>query len=87
MDKFKEAGLTPVPASQVKPPLIAECPVNLECVVRQTLRLGAHHLFLGEVVATHLDETLLNAHGQVQGERCHPPSCLTRRKSRKKDEI
>ena len=29
VNKFKEAGLTPVPASQVKAPLIAECPVNI----------------------------------------------------------
>jgi len=72
VDKFKETGLTPVPASQVKPPLIEECPVNLECVVRQILQLGIHHLFLGEVVATHLDETLMDANGKVQGEKCNP---------------
>ena len=30
-DKFAMTGLTPLPAQKVKPPLIAECPVNLEC--------------------------------------------------------
>ena len=30
-DKFKEAGLTPVPGRQVRPPIIAECVVHYEC--------------------------------------------------------
>jgi len=72
VDKFKGAGLTPLPASKVKPPLIAECPVNLECVVRQKLPLGAHHLFLGEVVATHVDDAILDAEGKVSGEKSNP---------------
>jgi flavin reductase (DIM6/NTAB) family NADH-FMN oxidoreductase RutF len=30
-DKFKETGLTPVPSHYVKPPSIAQCPINVEC--------------------------------------------------------
>ena len=75
-DKFAGAGLTPLPASRVKAPLIEECPVNLECIVKQTLRLGVHDLFLGEVVATHVDETLKNASGKVEGEKCNPLAYL-----------
>ncbi len=60
VDKFAVTGLTPLPASKVRPPLIAECPVNLECRVTQSLTLGAHTLFLGEIVAVHLDETVLD---------------------------
>ena len=39
---FPTAGLTPVPATQVKAPIVAECPIALECRVRQTLELGLH---------------------------------------------
>src|SRR3990172_8550639 len=46
--KFEAASLTPAPATEVKVPLIAECPVNLECKVRHQLGLGTHDLFLGE---------------------------------------
>jgi flavin reductase (DIM6/NTAB) family NADH-FMN oxidoreductase RutF len=35
--------------------MIAECPINLECVVRQALPLGSHVLFLAEVAAVHAD--------------------------------
>jgi flavin reductase (DIM6/NTAB) family NADH-FMN oxidoreductase RutF len=57
-DKFALCGLTAVPASKVRVPLIAECPIHLECVVRQTLSLGTHDLFIGEVVAVQADEAL-----------------------------
>jgi flavin reductase (DIM6/NTAB) family NADH-FMN oxidoreductase RutF len=55
VDKFSETNLTPVPGLKVRPPLIEECPVNLECVVRQSIPLGSHDLFLAEVVAVHAD--------------------------------
>lgn len=64
-DKFAAAGLTPSQASEVKPPLIAECPINIECVVRHELSLGSHHLFIGEVVALHADEAALDEAGNL----------------------
>jgi flavin reductase (DIM6/NTAB) family NADH-FMN oxidoreductase RutF len=55
VDKFAQANLTPVPGAKVRPPLIAECPINLECIVRHALPLGSHALFLAEVAAVHAD--------------------------------
>ena len=66
VDKFAKTGLTPIPASQVKPPLIKECPVNLECRTAQIISLGAHDLILGQVLATHIDEELLGEGGEIQ---------------------
>jgi flavin reductase (DIM6/NTAB) family NADH-FMN oxidoreductase RutF len=71
-DKFATFGLTPLPAQVVRAPLIQECPINLECKVRQTLTLGSHDLFLGEVVATHLDEECLDRADQWRGEAFRP---------------
>jgi len=59
-NKFASAGLTPLPASKVAAPLVGECPVNLECQVRQAIVLGSHELFVVEVVATHVDGCLVN---------------------------
>ena len=53
----------------VKPPLIAECPVNVECKVIGIQEIGDHDLFLGEVVAQHADEDVLDEHGKVVVER------------------
>jgi flavin reductase (DIM6/NTAB) family NADH-FMN oxidoreductase RutF len=59
VNKFRAAGLTPVPALEISAPLIAECPVNIECLVRHTLRIGSHDFFIGEVVRVHADEGLV----------------------------
>ena len=65
-NKFEAAGLTPVPASVVRPPLIAECPVNLECrLIRIDKNIGDHDLFIGEVVAQHIDEECLSDDGRI----------------------
>jgi flavin reductase (DIM6/NTAB) family NADH-FMN oxidoreductase RutF len=50
IDKFQEAGLTPVPARLVQPPLIAECGGHLECQVRETFTVRTHDLLVCEVV-------------------------------------
>lgn len=55
-NKFAEMGLTPVPASIVKAPLIRESPVNIECVVKEIKELGSHHMFISEIVAVNADE-------------------------------
>jgi len=55
-DKWKERGLTPATSSAVKAPLIAECPVNVECRVTEVKHLGSHYLFLAEIAAIDADE-------------------------------
>ncbi len=65
VDKWAATGLTPEPASVVKTPLITQCPVNLECTVIHTLDLGTHELFVGEIVAVHIDETVLDDRGRL----------------------
>jgi flavin reductase (DIM6/NTAB) family NADH-FMN oxidoreductase RutF len=69
VDKFKVTGLTPLPATVVKPPLIAECPINIECKVLDILVIGDHDLFLGEAVAQHVDEAVLNEQGRIMVEK------------------
>ena len=64
-DKFTKAGLTLAPASQVASPLIAECPVNIECKLIHFLNLGSHTLFVGQILAVHVDEALLDESGSI----------------------
>ena len=68
-DKFALTGFHPLPAALVGAPLIDECPVNLECVTRHRLSLGVHDLFIGEIVATHVDEGLLDGRGRLDKSR------------------
>ena len=50
-------------------PMILECPVNMECKVKQVLELGSHDLFLAEIVAVHVDSALLNEKKRLQLEK------------------
>ena len=58
-DKFERSGLTPKEASIVSAPIIDECPVNIECTVRDVITLGLHDMFLGEIVAKRVHESCL----------------------------
>ncbi len=68
VDKFAESGLTPAPALQVAAPIILECPVNIECRVRQEIPLGTHVMFLAEVVAVRVTAALLDPQGRFRLE-------------------
>lgn len=72
VDKFAKLGLTPLAGSQVAAPLIKECPVNLECRVIDVKSLGTHDLFLGEIVAVHMDEEVMNDKGDIDISRLRP---------------
>lgn len=59
-NKFKEMGLTPIKATQVKAPLIKESPISIECKVTEIKELGSHDMFLAEVVAVNADKKYLD---------------------------
>jgi flavin reductase (DIM6/NTAB) family NADH-FMN oxidoreductase RutF len=65
-DKFAACGFHAAPAARVRAPLIAECPINVECVTRHRLSLGAHDLFVGEILAVHFDEEILDEGGRLR---------------------
>jgi len=54
-DKFEASGLTKERAEKIAAPLIAECPVNIECVKVKEVEAGDHTWFIGEIVAARAD--------------------------------
>ncbi len=55
-DKFKEAPLTALRAKKVQAPIIKECVAHLECKLVQKITTGDHTIFIGEVLAAHVNE-------------------------------
>ena len=55
VNKFATFGLTPVPATKVAAPLIAECLANLECRVVDTRMVNKYSLFILEAVKAWID--------------------------------
>ena len=65
-DKFAACKLHAAPGSVLTDcPILEESPVNLECRVTQVIPLGSHDLFLAEVVACDVDESLLDENGKA----------------------
>ncbi|MGB9960319.1 MAG: flavin reductase family protein [Candidatus Bathyarchaeales archaeon] len=58
-DKFKEAGLTPMPAKKVKPPIIKECVAHLECKLHDRFVTGDHTIFVGEIIEAYANKDAL----------------------------
>ncbi len=54
IDKFKEFGLTPVPAADVGAPLIKECYANFECRLAEGRLISTYNFFIWEVVKAHV---------------------------------
>lgn len=69
VDKFGRPGLTAVRAKTVGAPLIAECPIHLECKVRQVVPLGSHHAFIAEVTMVQILESLITPAGRMATEK------------------
>ena len=69
-DKWADCGLTPIPVNGLThAPAIAECPGYLACKVRQTIELGSHVMFIGEVVGVQVQEKYFDADGSMHLER------------------
>ncbi len=69
VNEFVKSGLTMKKSELVRPPLIAESPVNFECRVVETKPLGtgggAGNLVICEVLKIHLKEEFLNDDGTL----------------------
>jgi len=69
VNEFIKAGFTQLPSDLVKPPRVAESPVQMECVIRQVIPLGhdagAGNLVLAEIKRIHIDENILDHYGKI----------------------
>jgi flavin reductase (DIM6/NTAB) family NADH-FMN oxidoreductase RutF len=73
VNEFIKAGFTPEPATIVKPPMVKESKVRMECKVLEVKPLGAEggagNLVICEVLKMHIDDTVLNAEGTMIDQR------------------
>ncbi len=64
VDEFAMVGLTPLASERVKPPRVAESPVQMECRLRQIIEVsdqpGGGSIVLGEVLLFHLRDDLVD---------------------------
>jgi flavin reductase (DIM6/NTAB) family NADH-FMN oxidoreductase RutF len=75
MSEFEKAGFTPEPATLVKPPMVKESKVKLECKVIEVKPLGteggAGNLVICEVLRMHIDDSLLDENKKMDQRKIH----------------
>ncbi len=69
INEFIKAGFTQLASDLVKPPRVAEAPIQLECIIQQVISLGenagAGNLVLAEIKRIHIKENVLDSTGHI----------------------
>lgn len=67
--KLERCGFTRIPSVTVGAPTIAECPIALECRVREVAEMGSHDVFFADILRVTADERLFDEMGKLHIER------------------
>jgi flavin reductase (DIM6/NTAB) family NADH-FMN oxidoreductase RutF len=75
VNEFDKTGLTAVPATLVKPPMVKESKIKMECRVLEVKSLGteggAGNLVICEVLRMHIDESILDENNLIDQQKLH----------------
>lgn len=75
VSEFSKAGFTEEPATLVKPPMVKESKVKMECKVIEIKPLGteggAGNLVICEVIRIHIDDSLLDENKKMDQRKIH----------------
>jgi flavin reductase (DIM6/NTAB) family NADH-FMN oxidoreductase RutF len=75
VNEFVKSGFTAEPATLVKPPMVKESKVKMECKVMEVKPLGteggAGNLVICEVLRMHIDDAILNENKKINQQKLH----------------
>lgn len=73
VSEFDEVNLTPRASHRVKPPAVAESPIQFECELVQVVNVGsgpgAANVVIGKVLLIHVDDEVLDDAGKIDPEK------------------
>ena len=64
-DKFSEFNIKVEEGIKVNAPLLADCPVNIECKVVDSIMTGSHEMFIGKVEYVHTNIEIIDDKGGI----------------------
>lgn len=67
-NKMEKMGFHLQKGKEIDLSYIDDCPVVLECKVKERIPLGSHDLFLAEVLACHVEESLIDKENKIHFE-------------------
>ena len=71
VDKFEKCNLTKLKSDKVAPPIIAECPIALECRVCEVVPMGSHDVFIADILGISCDDSLFDSEGKLHFENAN----------------
>ncbi|MEI6575260.1 MAG: flavin reductase family protein [Bacteroidota bacterium] len=73
VNEFVKSGFTPIASEMIRPPRVAESPVQYECKVRQVIETGegggAANLVICEILLVHVNEDVLDSTGNIDPQK------------------
>lgn len=64
-DKLKTMNVKLENGLKVNAPILADCPVNIECTIVDSIVTGSHEMFVGKVEYVHADAALTDEEGNI----------------------
>ncbi len=76
VDEFSKSGLSPIPSKKIKPPIVSESKISLECILNQIVQIGKNNagsgfIVIGTIVLFHIDDRVYD-NGRIILDKLQP---------------
>ena len=76
IDEYSESGLSPLPSKKIKPPIVSESKISLECILNQIVQIGkddagSGFIVIGTIVLFHIDDEVYD-NGRIILDKLQP---------------
>lgn len=65
-DKFAKLNIKVEEGIKINAPLLADCTVNIECKVVDSIVTGSHEMFVGKIEYVHANKSLVDEEGNIK---------------------
>lgn len=70
-NKIQDMNFTMKEGTHINVPYIDDCPISIECKVREFIPLGTHDLILADVLGSHIANDIIDEKGKIHFEQAN----------------
>ena len=76
VDEYSKSGLSPIPSKKIKPPIVSESKISLECILNQIVQIGKNDagsgfIVIGTIFLFHIDDEVYD-NGRIILDKLQP---------------
>ncbi len=64
-DKLAKMGIKVAKGQKINAPILADCPVNIECTVVDSIVTGSHEMFVGKIQYVNANSKIVDSEGNI----------------------